>query len=326
MMLLDILLLVVGAALVLFGADKLTDGATGLARRFNISEMVIGLTVVAFGTSLPEFVTSFVSIMKGSADISMGNVIGSNLFNTLFIVGMAALVSPIKISKSTVQKDIPFALLASLMLVVVSMDSFFDGASSEVLSRTDGIVLLGFFSVFMAYTMFMARNTDVIDAQTDGVEAVAQMSYWRIFLYIILGLAGLVFGGDLFVDSACDIALGLGVSETIVGLTIVAAGTSLPELATSIVAARKGSSAIAIGNVVGSNIFNIFFIMGTCATISPMNVGNIGILDLYLLFMSMVLLWFFSYSNMKIKRWEGGFLMTVYVVYVAYLVFKAVVF
>jgi cation:H+ antiporter len=182
MMLLDILLLVVGAALVLFGADKLTDGATGLARRFNISEMVIGLTVVAFGTSLPEFVTSFVSTLKGSADISMGNVVGSNLFNTLFIVGSAAAVSPIVISKATVQKDIPFALLASLMLVVVSMDVFFDGASLDVLSRTDGIVLLGFFSIFMAYTMFMARNTKVIDTQSSSDDLVVQMPYWRISL------------------------------------------------------------------------------------------------------------------------------------------------
>ena len=325
MMLLDILLLVVGAALVLFGADKLTDGATGLARRFNISEMVIGLTVVAFGTSLPEFVTSFVSTLKGSADISMGNVVGSNLFNTLFIVGSAAAVSPIVISKATVQKDIPFALLASLMLVVVSMDVFFDGASIDVLSRTDGIVLLGFFSIFMAYTMFMARNTNVIDTQSSSENLVVQMPYWRISLYVILGLAGLVFGGDLFVDSACNIALNLGISETVVGLTIVAAGTSLPELATSIVAARKGSSAIAIGNVVGSNIFNIFFVMGACATISPMNVGNIGHLDLYLLIASVLLLWMFSCSSLKIKRWEGATLMAVYVAYVAYLVFKSTV-
>ena len=303
-MIISILLLIVGGALVLFGADRLTDGATALARRFGVTEMVIGLTVVAFGTSLPEFVTSFMSTLKGSSDISIGNIVGSNIFNTLVIVGASALVYPIVIRKSTVTKDIPFSVLASIMLIVVVFDVALDGAAMNILSRTDGLLMLGFFSVFMAYTFFMARNTEELSTSNESNVPVKQMPYWKIFLFIILGLAGLVLGGNLFVESACDIALSLGVSETVVGLTIVAAGTSLPELATSVVAARKGSSAIAIGNVVGSNIFNIFFVMGMCATIAPMKVGNISYIDLALMLVSMLMLWGFSFSKRKIERWD----------------------
>lgn len=322
-MIISILLLIVGGALVLFGADRLTDGATALARRFGVTEMVIGLTVVAFGTSLPEFVTSFMSTLKGSSDISIGNIVGSNIFNTLVIVGASALVYPIVIRKSTVTKDIPFSVLASIMLIVVVFDVALDGAVMNILTRTDGLVMLGFFSVFMAYTFFMARNTEELSTSNESNVPVKQMPYWKIFLFIILGLAGLVLGGNLFVESACDIALSLGISETVVGLTIVAAGTSLPELATSVVAARKGSSAIAIGNVVGSNIFNIFFVMGMCATIAPMKVGNISYIDLALMLVSMLMLWGFSFSKRKIERWEGALLVIVYLIYLSYLVYNA---
>lgn len=322
-MIISILLLIVGGALVLFGADRLTDGATALARRFGVTEMVIGLTVVAFGTSLPEFVTSFMSTLKGSSDISIGNIVGSNIFNTLVIVGASALVYPIVIRKSTVTKDIPFSVLASIMLIVVVFDVALDGAAMNILARTDGLLMLGFFSVFMAYTFFMARNTEELSNSNESNVPVKQMPYWKIFLFIILGLAGLVLGGNLFVESACEIALSLGISETVVGLTIVAAGTSLPELATSVVAARKGSSAIAIGNVVGSNIFNIFFVMGMCATIAPMKVGNISYIDLALMLVSMLMLWGFSFSKRKIERWEGALLVIVYLIYLSYLVYNA---
>lgn len=322
-MIISILLLIVGGALVLFGADRLTDGATALARRFGVTEMVIGLTVVAFGTSLPEFVTSFMSTLKGSSDISIGNIVGSNIFNTLVIVGASALVYPIVIRKSTVTKDIPFSVLASIMLIVVVFDVALDGAAMNILTRTDGLLMLGFFSVFMAYTFFMARNTEELSTSNESNVPVKQMPYWKISLFIILGLAGLVLGGNLFVESACEIALSLGISETVVGLTIVAAGTSLPELATSVVAARKGSSAIAIGNVVGSNIFNIFFVMGMCATIAPMKVGNISYIDLALMLVSMLMLWGFSFSKRKIERWEGALLVIVYLIYLSYLVYNA---
>ena len=322
-MIISILLLIFGGALVLLGAAKLTDGAPALARRFGVTEMVIGLTVVAFGTSLPEFVTSFMSTIKGSSDISIGNIVGSNIFNTLVIVGASALVYPIVIRKSTVTKDIPFSVLASIMLIVVVFDVTLDGAAMNILTRTDGLLMLGFFSVFMAYTFFMARNTEELSTSNESNVPVKQMPYWKIFLFIILGLAGLVLGGNLFVESACEIALSLGISETVVGLTIVAAGTSLPELATSVVAARKGSSAIAIGNVVGSNIFNIFFVMGMCATIAPMKVGNISYIDLALMLVSMLMLWGFSFSKRKIERWEGALLVIVYLIYLSYLVYNA---
>ena len=316
-MFLTVVLLLVGIALVLLGADKLTDGATGLARRFNVTEMVIGLTVVAFGTSLPEFVTSFMSALKGSSEISIGNIVGSNTFNVLMIVGCSALVSPIVISKSTIHKDIPFAILATLSLIVVSLDAVLDGGQFEnLISRTDGLML------FMFYTFSIARNKDGAGEQPQALQ-IAPMSYGRIFLYVILGLAGLVFGGNLFVDAATEIALSMGVSETVVGLTLVAAGTSLPELATSIVAARKGSSAIAIGNVVGSNIFNIFFVMGFCATVSPMPVGSISYFDLGLMLLSILILWCFSYTKRTIERWEGGVMVAVYLVYLAYLIHQA---
>ena len=211
-MFLTVVLLVVGIALVLLGADKLTDGATGLARRFNVTEMVIGLTVVAFGTSLPEFVTSFMSALKGSSEISIGNIVGSNTFNVLMIVGCSALVSPIVISKSTIHKDIPFAILATLSLIVVSLDAVLDGGQFEnLISRTDGLMLLGLFAVFMFYTFSIARNKDGAGEQPQALQ-IAPMSYGRIFLYVILGLAGLVFGGNLFVDAATEIALSMGVS------------------------------------------------------------------------------------------------------------------
>lgn len=322
MMWLSLLLLIVGIVLILFGADKLTDGATGLARRFNVTELVIGLTVVAFGTSLPEFVTSFMSTLKGSSDISIGNIVGSNIFNALMIVGCAAWLSPITISKSTIAKDIPFALLASLVLGVVSVDSLLDNGAPDILSRTDGLVLLGYFSVFMAYTYFISRNKEAGADMQQSDKPQQLMPYWKIFLYIIIGLAGLVIGGNLFVDGASQIAIAMGVSETIVGLTLVAAGTSLPELATSMVAARKGSSAIAIGNVIGSNIFNIFFVMGICATVEPMAVGYISYLDLGLMLASMLLLWGFSYTKRTIERWEGAFLVIIYIAYLGYLIYN----
>lgn len=318
----SLLWLILGIVLILFGADKLTDGATGLARRFNVAELVIGLTVVAFGTSLPEFVTSFVSTIKGNSDISIGNIVGSNIFNVLMIVGCSAWLAPITISKSSLAKDIPFAILASVVLIVIAADSILDPGSMNMLSRTDGLLLLGYFCVFMAYTYFISRKKETGDGMQQQVH-VPPMPYWKIAVWIVVGLAGLVVGGNFFVDGASAIALSLGVSKTVVGLTLVAAGTSLPELATSMVAARKGSSAIAIGNVIGSNIFNIFFVMGVCATTSPMKVGQISYLDLGMMLLSMLLLWFFSYTKRTVERWEGITMVIVYLLYLSFLVYEA---
>ncbi len=316
---LTITLLFVGIVLILFGADKLTDGAIGLARRFNISEIVIGLTIVAFGTSLPEFVASFTSSLKGIDGLSVGNIIGSNIFNILMIVGCSALFAPVQISKSTISKDIPYTILATLVIIVVSLDLELDGTgNANFISRTDGLLMLGFFSIFLFYTFSIAQNKE-----NNIIYQSSPMSYIRIFLYVVFGLASLILGGNLFVDAASKIALNLGVSETVVGLTIVATGTSLPELATSIIAARKGSSAIAIGNVIGSNIFNIFFVTGFCATIRPMSVNGISYTDLGVLILSALMFWCFSYTKRTIERWEGGIMVVLYLIYIGSLVYNA---
>lgn len=313
------LLLIVGIVLVLWGADKLTDGATALARRFQVSDLVIGLTVVAFGTSLPEFVTSFTAVLRHYEAISMGNIVGSNIFNTLLIVGASALTYPIWVSRSSLSKDIPFALLASMALLVLCQDTVFSGAEEQVITMGDGLILLLFFAIFMYYTFSIARSAEAGPAG----EAASASSYsmWRIATYIVLGLAGLIFGGNFFVESASDLARSWGVSEHIIGLTIVAGGTSLPELATSIVAARKGNSAIAIGNVIGSNIFNIFFVVGVCALVSPISAASITPVDLLLLVGSILLLWGFAFTNRKISRWEGLSLIMVYLLYLANSIF-----
>lgn len=318
----DFLILILGVALVLLGADKLTDGATGLARRFRVNDLVIGLTVVAFGTSLPEFVTSLFAAVKGSSAISLGNVIGSNIFNTLVIVGLTALTRPIWVSKSTLVKDIPFALLASLVFGVLCLDIWFNPGISNSISRGDGLVLLFFFIIFMYYTFSIARNkNDEHQQNTEGLsDQIIQMPYWKISLYIVVGLLGLVLGGNLFVSGASGIALDLGVSEAVIGLTLVAGGTSLPELATSIVAAKKGNSAIAIGNVIGSNIFNVFFVLGVCSFISPMNADSVSMTDIYLLLFSMLLMWGFASTSRQISRWEGVVMTAFYVAYVGYLI------
>ena len=304
-MIFNILWIVVGVALVLFGADKLTEGASALARRMNVPEIIIGLTIVAAGTSAPEFFVSLVSALNGTSDMAVGNVVGSNTMNAMLIVGAAALVAPMVISPSTVKKDIPCSVLASILLVVLA----FDGA----LGRFDGIILLLGFAAFMAYTL--------IQAKTGTSDVVKESSpVWKNILFVVFGLTGLVVGSNLFVDAASDIALSLGISEAVVGLTIVAGGTSLPELATSVVAARKGQSAIAIGNVIGSNVFNILFILGTTATINPLEIEGITTIDMAVMLLSVALIWLFSRTRYTVERWEGTALLLGYMAYLWWLI------
>lgn len=320
-MIVDILLTILGAVLVLKGADMLTDGSVALARRFSITEMVIGLTVVAFGTSLPEFVVSMLSSLNGAADMGIGNVVGSNLFNTLMIVGVTATIAPIAVQKSTVYKDIPFSLLASTVFTALALDTFFGASGSQnLLSRGDGIVLLGLFGVFMAYTFSLAKGGGIESSAED--EQVKPLSGVRITFLILLGLAGLIGGGELFVSGATGVARGLGVSEAVIGLTLVAGGTSLPELATSIIAARKGRSGMAIGNVIGSNLFNIFWILGACSCVTPMPVQGITPIDFLMLILSGLLFWLFSRTQHRIIRWEGCCLVAVYVAYLVWLILQ----
>lgn len=316
----DILYALVGIVLVLYGADKLTDGSVGLARKFSIPEMVIGLTVVAFGTSLPEFIVSLMSSLQGSADMSIGNIIGSNLFNTLMIVGTTAAIAPIAVRKSTIYKDIPFTILASVMLIALASDHALGSSQpSDLLTRSDGIALLGFFAVFMAYTFAIAKPSPQTTQALMENSSAPGMPMWKVILFIIGGLVGLVVGGELFVRGASSIARDLGVSDAVIGLTLVAGGTSLPELATSIVAARKGNGGIAIGNVIGSNLFNVFWILGFCSTITPMHVTGIKPLDLVMLLVSALLFWFFAKTQKTILRWEGLVLVAVYFGYLAWL-------
>lgn len=316
-MLLQCLLIIVGVALVLWGADRLTEGAAALARRLSVPEIVIGLTIVAAGTSAPELFVSVVSALNGTPDLAVGNVVGSNTMNAMLIVGVAAMAAPMVISPGTVKKDLPFAIAASLLLLVLCLDSFSRlSIGGNVISRADGVVLLLGFALFMGYTLRVARQSGAEAAQP---ATSPHAPVWRSLLFVVVGLTCLVVGSNLFVDAATAVAQQLGVSQSVIGLTIVAGGTSLPELATSVVAARKGQSAIAIGNVIGSNVFNILLILGLTAVITPMQIGGITLVDLLVMLVSMVAVWMFSYTKLTVARWEGAVLTAGYLAYLAWL-------
>ena len=319
-MLLDILFIVIGIVLVLKGADFLTEGASALARRMSVPEIVIGLTIVAAGTSAPELFVSIVSALKGTPDLAVGNVIGSNIFNSMLIVGCAAMVAPMVISPSTVKKDIPFAVMASVLLVVLCLDNFSSlNIIGNSISRFDGILLLAGFVVFMVYTFRVAKKNG---GSSDNEAGHEEMPTWKGVLFVVIGLACLVFGSNLFVSNASNLAASLGVSDGVIGLTVVAGGTSLPELATSVVAARKGQSAIAIGNVIGSNVFNLLLILGITATICPMQIGGITMVDVGTMLVSVILVWAFSYTKYTVERWEGALLTVLFAGYMGWLLYN----
>ncbi len=313
-MIVNILMIIAGVVLVLWGADRLTDGAVALAERMQIPQIVIGLTIVALGTSAPEFCVSLVSALKGTADLAVGNVVGSNIFNTMLIVGVAAMVAPMTILPSTIRKDVPVALVASVALTVMVL---MDGD----LSRVDAALLFVGFLIFMWITLRGAKGSHAIEQEQ---AAPRGYSVLKSLLLLALGLACLVVGSNIFVDGAANVAQELGVSEAVIGLTIVAGGTSLPELATSVVAARKGNSGIAIGNVLGSNVMNILLILGGAGLISPMVVKGITIVDFTVMTGSMLLLWLFSYTKLTVARWEGAVLTTIFLGYMGWLVAGAV--
>ncbi len=313
-MIVNILMIIAGVVLVLWGADRLTDGAVALAERMQIPQIVIGLTIVALGTSAPEFCVSLVSALKGTADLAVGNVVGSNIFNTMLIVGVAAMVAPMTILPSTIKKDVPVALVASVALTVMVL---MDGD----LSRVDAALLFVGFLIFMWITLRGAKGSHAIEQEQ---AAPRGYSVLKSLLLLTLGLACLVVGSNIFVDGAANVAQELGVSEAVIGLTIVAGGTSLPELATSVVAARKGNSGIAIGNVLGSNVMNILLILGGAGLISPMVVKGITIVDFTVMTGSMLLLWLFSYTKLTVARWEGAVLTAIFLGYMGWLVAGAV--
>ena len=325
----NILLLIGGLILILLGANGLTDGAASVAKRFRIPPIVIGLTIVAFGTSAPELTVSVSSALKGSADIAIGNVVGSNIFNTLMIVGCTALFAPIVITRNTLRKEIPLCILSSIVLLICANDVFLDKAPENILNRVDGLLLLCFFVIFMGYTFAIASKPVTMEQQAEHTvieeeTEIKSLPWWQSILYIIGGLAALIYGGQLFVDGATGIARNLGVSESIIGLTLVAGVTSLPELATSIVAAINKNPEIAIGNVIGSNLFNIFFVLGCSASITPLHLSGITNFDLFTLVGSGILLWLFGlfFAKRTITRIEGGIMILCYVAYTVVLIEK----
>ena len=314
-MLLSIICFVVGIALVIFGADWLTKGASDLARRLKMSELMIGLTIVAVGTSLPELVISVSSALSGNSGISLGNVLGSNIFNGMLILGVTAMITPIAFSGKMLSREIPFNLLASIVILLVSGSMLVGGAPGESITRYGGMLLLCFCAVFVRYTFSLKGG--------DEEEAAQQpMSVGKILLFIVGGLAALVFGGKMFVSGASDIARGFGLSEALIGITIVSAGSSLPELAVSVSAARKGNVGIALGNVLGSNILNVFFILGCSATISPISLEGFSPVDYYVLLASSLFIYLFCafFGKNKITRIEGSLLVAGYVAYIVYLI------
>lgn len=314
-MLLNALWIVVGVVLVLWGADRLTEGAVAVAERLRVPQIVIGLTIVALGTSMPELCVSVVSALKGTPDLAVGNVVGSNIFNALLIVGVAALVAPMTILRSTVFKDVPCALVASVVLLMMCQNDW-------VITRFDGAILFVFFLVFMRLTIKGATSAQPTPQAAEENEASAgkqPMKGWLAGLWMVVGLAALIGGSNLFVGGATEVARALNVSDAVIGLTIVAGGTSLPELATSVVAAKKGNSGIAIGNVLGSNVLNILFILGLTGMISPMHIEGITNVDLYMMLVSTIMIWFFSFTKYTIERWEGAVLVLTFGGYMWYL-------
>jgi len=304
----QVLLLIFGIVVVLKSADWLTNGAVGLATKLGISQIVIGLTIVAIGTSMPEFFVSIVSAVKGTPDLAVGNIVGSNIFNVLLIVGVAATVAPIAIQRATVRRDIPIAIVASIMLTFMMLD--------DNISRIDALILFAAFIAFIWITLRNSKNdANEKDASTEKV-----IPTWKSVLFIIFGLVGLVLGSNIFVDNASSLAHCWGISDAVIGLTIVAGGTSLPELATSAVAARKGDSGIAIGNVLGSNVFNILMILGLTGIISPMHIQNITYIDMAVMVISMALFWLFSFTKLRVERWEGCVLIACFLGYITWLV------
>lgn len=327
-MILNIIYLILGAALTLAGANYLTDGASAVAKKWGVSDFVVGLTIVAFGTSMPEFVISVMSAIKGNGGIAIGNIVGSNIFNVFVIVGCVALVSPIKVQKSLMNNEIPLVILSAFVLLVCANSSFLDGAAVNSIGRVDGILMLCFFAIFMRYTLSQAKDNTSLAPGTEAIieaESVKDMKMWLATLFIAGGLAALIWGGDLFVNGASGIARGLNVSDSIIGLTIVAAGTSLPDLAASVAAAVKHKPGLAIGNIVGSNIFNIFFVLGAASAIRPLPMDGITNVDLCVLLGACVLFWLFGwfFKERTITRVEGGILVACFIAYTAYLVLNA---
>lgn len=310
---------IAGFVLLIYGANWLVDGAASIAKKYRISNLVIGLTIVALGTSAPELVVNIIAGIQGSADVAMGNVLGSNIANVLLILGISALIYPLEINRNTHWKEVPLALMAALVIGVLANDTYFDGISLSMIYRSDGIVLVTFFILFMYYAFGIAREDEV-----PGEVLIQERPMWLSAVMIVVGIGALVLGGNWIVDGAVKIATALGMSEALISLTIVAVGTSLPELATCVVAAYKKNSGIVIGNIIGSNIFNIFFVLGVSAVINPLPFNKELNFDIIVGIFSCALLFVFLFFPRKriLERWQGGVLLSLYIGYIVFLLLR----
>lgn len=318
-MILNFLLLGVGFFVLIKGADWLVGGASSLAKRYNVSELAIGLTVVAFGTSAPELVVNAVASYENHPDVVLGNVIGSNIFNLFFILGIAGVIYPLTVQRSTVFKEIPYSLFGGLLILLLANDVFTGRGEENILSTMEGMILFFFFLLFLVYVFFtLKKEKDKVD------EEIKVFAMPKTILFIILGLAGLTFGGKLVVSNAIDIARALNLSEQLIGLTIMAAGTSLPELATSLVAATQKKSDLAVGNVIGSNIFNMFFVLAISTMINPIPYTTVFNIDIVTFLLGTVVLFVAMFTGEKkmLDRWEALILLMFFMFYNMYLVYR----
>lgn len=319
-MILHVTLFVVGLVLVLVGANFLTDGSASLAKRMGLSDFIVGLTIVSMMTSAPELVVSLTGAFTASTEIAIGNIVGSNIANVFIIIGITALFRPIAVARGVLTSEMPIMIMASVVLLIMGCSPWLDG-TPMLLSRVDGLLLLIFFMLFMRHTIQSARSAKPSDPVAEDGARQKQMPVWRAIVYTLGGLGVLILGGDWFVDGAVGIARYFGWSDALIGLTIIAIGTSVPELATSVASALKGYPGMAIGNVIGSNIFNIFFVLGITSTITPLSFGSIGIVDLLVMTGAALLFWLcgWFYGHRTITRSEGILMVACYVGYVVYL-------
>jgi len=322
LMIASVFFLILGFLLLVKGADLFVDGASSIAKRLRIPSLIIGLTIVAFGTSAPELAVSVTAALKGSNDIALGNVVGSNIFNLLVVIGVSAMICPLAVEKSMIKKDYPLSIGATLLLGLLVMDQFLGKKDAMSLSRLDGIILLAGFALFMYLTIRegLAKRKEQLQSQEE--EIPVKYSLPVSILLSVAGLLGIIFGGDMTVNSAKEIARAFGLSEALIGLTIVAIGTSLPELVTSVVASKKGESDIALGNAVGSNLFNILFILGVSSTILPMSVSPTYLYDIGFLLVVSLLVFIPVAAKQKISRGTGAAMTGAYILYTIYLIMR----
>lgn len=321
-MVVTIFFLLLGLVLIIFGADILTTGASSLARRFRVSELVVGLTIIAIGTSAPELVISALSAASGNGDMAIGNVIGSNVFNILVILGVTSLITNVRLSKNNIKKDVVFVMISSVVMVLFSLFNSIFGIGTNNISRFGGVLLLLFFAYFIFYTIQIA--TKQRSKESVNTQSIKEKRVWVTLVMIITGLFGLVYGGDLFLENAKNLAVMAGISNSVIAITIMAGGTSLPELASCISAARRGKTQMALGNIIGSNISNIFLVLGTSAAIKPLNLGGITSIDLTMVIVSALLLFItaFTFKKAQIDKIEGLLFILIYLGYVTYMVFS----